>query len=124
MRRPGCRGPIIGIAGRAIQPIPAVWAELVRTLAPAERVHILAGGEGVLAKRGKWWRQVPNVEIHDIPTNDAWMRDHGPMFLLAAPAAPALVHWGYNAWGGKYPPFDRDVAGAAPGGGVARHAPL
>ena len=22
---------------------------------------------------------------------------------------PALIHWGYNAWGGKYPPFDRDV---------------
>jgi agmatine deiminase len=52
---------------------------------------------------------LPNVTLHDIPTNDAWTRDHGPTFLAGPPgAAPALVHWGYNAWGGKYPPFDQD----------------
>ena len=22
--------------------------------------------------------------------------------------APALIDWEYNAWGGKYPPFDKD----------------
>ena len=51
------------------------------------------------------------VILHDNPTNDAWCRDHGP----ASSSAPshgrreeAIVDWGYNAWGGKYPPFDLD----------------
>ena len=44
-------------------------------------------------------------------TNDAWCRDHGPAFLLNPQAADApriIVDWGYNAWGGKYPPFEQD----------------
>ncbi|HEY0678163.1 MAG TPA: agmatine deiminase family protein [Chitinophagaceae bacterium] len=45
------------------------------------------------------------------PTNDAWCRDHGPAFLVN-PNAPehkkVIVDWNYNAWGGKYPPFDLD----------------
>jgi agmatine deiminase len=44
-----------------------------------------------------------------VPTNDAWARDHGPTFLVGPRGSePALVDWGYNAWGGKYPPFDLD----------------
>ncbi|WP_290709191.1 agmatine/peptidylarginine deiminase, partial [Flavihumibacter sp. CACIAM 22H1] len=44
------------------------------------------------------------------PTNDAWCRDHGPAFLInpAAEQKKLVVDWGYNAWGGKYPPFDLD----------------
>ncbi len=51
----------------------------------------------------------PNVTLHDVPTNDVWARDHGAMFLSgASDLPPALVDWEYNAWGGKYPPFDLD----------------
>lgn len=44
------------------------------------------------------------------PTNDAWCRDHGPAFLLnnKEPQKKAIVDWGYNAWGNKYPPYDLD----------------
>ena len=45
------------------------------------------------------------------PTNDAWCRDHGPIFVNRSDAEDgeqAIVNWGYNAWGGKYPPFDLD----------------
>src|SRR6185295_1420765 len=53
--------------------------------------------------------KVTNVTLHDIPTNDAWCRDHGPTFLTGPKSLPpALVDWEYNAWGGKYPPFDLD----------------
>jgi agmatine deiminase len=93
------------------EPIPAVWQKLVRTLAEFEPVHVCAGGEAVMAAAQKMVGNVPNVTLHDIPTNDVWARDHGPMFL-SGPAAlePALVDWEYNAWGGKYPPFDLDNA--------------
>jgi agmatine deiminase len=49
------------------------------------------------------------IALHDIATNDVWERDHGPTFLAPPPGAPpAMIDWGYNAWGGKYPPFDKD----------------
>jgi agmatine deiminase len=93
------------------EPIPAVWATLVRTLAEFEPVHICAGGEAVMAEAKTRVGAMPNVVLHDIPTDDVWARDHGPMFL-SGPASlpPALVDWEYNAWGGKYPPYDLDNA--------------
>ena len=50
---------------------------------------------------------VPNVTLRDIPTNDAWMpRPWADVFGRPAGQPPALIDWRYNAWGGKYPPFD------------------
>ena len=55
-----------------------------------------------------------NVFFHHIKTNESWCRDHGPAFVLkkgkAGKTAAAVVDWGFNAWGGKYPPFDDDDA--------------
>src|SRR5690606_6098520 len=52
------------------------------------------------------------VQFHHNPTNDAWCRDHGPIFVQRETASgrreEVIVDWGFNAWGGKYPPFDRD----------------
>jgi agmatine deiminase len=52
------------------------------------------------------------VEFYFHPTNDAWCRDHGPAFLVKPGAIEpkAVVDWDFNAWGGKYPPFDLDNA--------------
>jgi agmatine deiminase len=93
------------------EPIPPLYAQLVRALARFERVNVLAGGAAVMAQAKSLVGDVANVTLHDIPTNDAWTRDHGPTFLVGPLGAPvALVDWGYNAWGGKYPPFDLDDA--------------
>lgn len=90
-------------------PIPEVWAALAGILAEREPVHILAGGEGVMAQARAMTGHLGNVVWHDIPTDDAWIRDHGPMFLVGPRGSePALVDWGYNAWGGKYPPYELD----------------
>jgi agmatine deiminase len=58
------------------------------------------------------------IEFYFNESNDAWCRDHGPAFLIqrrytsnaqhSVSNAKAIVDWGYNAWGGKYPPFDLD----------------
>ncbi|MBS0209005.1 MAG: agmatine deiminase family protein [Planctomycetes bacterium] len=91
------------------EPIPAVWAHLARTLAQFEPVQICAGGEGVMAEARALVGDTPNVTLHTIETNDAWMRDHGPMFLVGpAKSRPLLVDWGFNAWGGKYEAWDKD----------------
>lgn len=53
-----------------------------------------------------------NVVFHQFPTNDAWCRDHGAIFVSRCnPEAPLLaLDFQYNAWGGKYPPYDLDNA--------------
>ncbi len=54
-------------------------------------------------------RNDANIQFFFHPTNDAWCRDHGPAFLINRKEnKKAIVDWGYNAWGGKYPPFDLD----------------
>jgi agmatine deiminase len=95
------------------EPVPGEFAQFVRLLAEYEPVNILAGGKEVLPQARSLVGNLKNVHLHDIPTNDAWCRDHGPTFLCSplAPRAelpPALVNWEYNAWGGKYPPYDLD----------------
>jgi agmatine deiminase len=94
------------------EPVPEQFAQFVRTLAEFEPVHVNASGEALVeAKRLLRGKTKHPITIHDIPTNDAWCRDHGPIFLVGPPGSPpALVDWEYNAWGGKYPPFDADNA--------------
>lgn len=54
---------------------------------------------------------LPNewITYYEIPTNEPWCRDHGPIFLTRdSDPKLAIVDWDYNAWGNKYPPFDLD----------------
>ncbi len=54
-----------------------------------------------------------NVRFHPFPTNDAWCRDHGAIFVTRGGSAGAeglALDFRFNAWGGKYPPFDLDDA--------------
>lgn len=90
-------------------PIPQLYAHLAKMIARFEPVNILAGDPLVMQQAQALVGNLPNVTFWDIPTNDAWVRDHGPTFLVGPKdQPPALVDWGYNAWGGKYPPFDLD----------------
>ena len=73
------------------EPIPDVWAELVRTLAPFEPVHVLAGGDAVMRQSREKIGDLPNVVLHDVRTNDAWTRDHGPTFLAGPAGTPAAL---------------------------------
>jgi hypothetical protein len=49
------------------------------------------------------------VTFYNHPTNDAWCRDHGPIFVKNDRSGEvAVTDWVHNAWGGKYPPYDLD----------------
>jgi agmatine deiminase len=91
--------------------IPPIWVAIVRALARGEDVHILvnaaAPAEEVRALLAAADVPLARVQLHDVPTDDAWMRDHGPIFITRE-AEFAVVDWKYNAWGGKYPPWDQD----------------
>ncbi|MCE2835170.1 MAG: agmatine deiminase family protein [Chitinophagaceae bacterium] len=90
------------------------YTAFIRELAMVEKVRInvldeamRSGAQAMLETAGV---NMSSVEWFLHPTNDAWCRDHGPAFLLNPGAAQpkAVVDWDYNAWGGKYPPFDLD----------------
>lgn len=89
------------------------YAEFIKLLAEGEDVNINVANEAMkqkalrhLADAGADLKRV-NFFMH--PTNDAWCRDHGPAFLInPKEKKKMIVDWGYNAWGGKYPPFDLD----------------
>ncbi len=57
--------------------------------------------------------RLSKVRFHHIGTNECWTRDHGPAFVQRTrrgTVETAVVDWGFNAWGGKYPPWDADDA--------------
>jgi agmatine deiminase len=50
------------------------------------------------------------VEVIEIPIDDSWLRDSGPIFVRDQRGQVAAVHFRFNAWGGKYRPWDSDAA--------------
>ena len=51
-----------------------------------------------------------NTEIIEIEIDDSWVRDSGPIFVLAPDGARIGVHFGFNAWGEKFSPWAADEA--------------
>lgn len=90
------------------------YAQFVKALADSERVCINVVNDQMrnfaLQHLEKAQVNLDRVEFYLHPTNDAWCRDHGPAFLInpAARQKKVIVDWDYNAWGGKYPPYDLD----------------
>jgi agmatine deiminase len=92
-------------------------AGLIRLLVTLEEVHLNVPNDNyrriVTAFLKARLVNMRRVFFHFIPTNEAWARDHGPAFVLRkrrGKTEAAIVDWGFNAWGGKYPPWDADDA--------------
>lgn len=100
------------------------WPDKIHTIFPSYNLFIkeLAKGElvninilndamlkRVNAELNAIGTNMANVCFHMFKTNDAWCRDHGPAFLINEKEKKrAIVDWGYNAWGDKYP-YDLDT---------------
>lgn len=48
-----------------------------------------------------------SLRSHVIPNNDIWIRDYGPFFVKNS-TETEILDFGFNAWGGKFPPWDLD----------------
>ena len=94
------------------RPIPGVFAKIVAHTSRFEEVRINCAAP--LHSRAKRLcalagADMKRVSFYDHPTNDAWCRDHGPIFVKNRKTGEvAATDWVYNAWGGKYPPYDLD----------------
>ncbi len=101
---PGKFGPVEPVMVQAVAALSASEPVYINVLDAAHEKHVAALLEGHASAR--------RVKFHRFPTNDAWCRDHGALFVTgrAAGAEPLLaLNFGFNAWGGKYP-FELDNA--------------
>lgn len=53
---------------------------------------------------------VSRAQLFDHPTDDVWCRDHGPIFVQRRDGGMQIANWTFNAWGGKFSPWDKDNA--------------
>jgi agmatine deiminase len=90
------------------EPIPWVYADIVRHLSRVEEVNIIARNAAEKARAQEVLTR-SNVSLKDVrfhlwPTNRVWTRDSGPIFITRKnkDAPLALTHWRFNAWA-KYP---------------------
>jgi len=86
---------------RKFAPIPWVYGEVVRHLAPHERVRILVndaaheqGARSILQRVGA---SLDQVDFYRVPTDRVWTRDYCPLFVKG-PGARALTNWKFNGW--------------------------
>lgn len=99
----------------AFDNVPGIFVEMVRHLTAGELVRINVPDEAFAAHVRELLQQggvnLDAVRFHFNPTNDAWCRDHGPIYVVREREGKrerAILDWGYNAWGHKYPPYDLD----------------
>ncbi len=97
------------------EPVPAIFAELTKRLTDSELVRINVADENFAEQVRVVLRKasvdLSRVRFHFNPTNDAWCRDHGPIYVtrfVNGKRERAINDWGYNAWGNKYPPYNLD----------------
>ncbi|MCW1912264.1 agmatine deiminase family protein [Luteolibacter sp. GHJ8] len=90
----------------------AKFAEIAAAISRFETVRINAEGKehaAILELCNKAKAVPERVQLFDHPHNDVWCRDHGPIFLKHRETGEvAISDWGFNAWGGKFPPYDLD----------------
>lgn len=94
--------------------IPAAFVSFITTICQVQPVHVLTGPAGIQPAAHEMLADLSGVQLHPIATNDTWIRDFGPTFVRRKDDGSLVgVDWKYNAWGGKYPPYDDDARATA-----------
>jgi agmatine deiminase len=87
-------------------PIPWVYGEVVRHLAPGERVRILVEDAAAEQKAKRLLARVgaalAQLEFFRFPTDRVWTRDYCPLFVSDGKGCVDITNWIFNGWA-KYP---------------------
>jgi agmatine deiminase len=91
------------------KPAQQAFARVARAIAQAEPVTVLASARQYVNAR----ERLPlHIRVVEMSTNDAWVRDTGPSFVVHDSGELRAVAWRFNAWGGLrgglYFPWDAD----------------
>jgi len=100
-------------------------AEVARTIAEYEPVSMIVHPGPAVARAAAMCGDA--VDIVEIPIDDSWVRDSGPIYVVDGLERVA-TDWTFNGWGMKYAPWDQDdlVAGrwAELAGDQSRRIPM
>ncbi len=90
----------------------AKFAEIAAAITRFEIVRINALGRdhlGILSACNRAKAVPERLQLFDHAHDDVWCRDHGPIFVKNSNTGEvALTDWEFNAWGGKFPPWNLD----------------
>src|SRR5918911_56288 len=93
------------------EPIPWVYAEIVRVLHAHERVEVLCNGVEARDQAVRALRahdvNMARVGLHLVPTDRVWLRDSGPTAVAGPDGSITWVAWRFNAWA-KYENYRSD----------------
>ncbi|NMC27468.1 MAG: agmatine deiminase family protein [Syntrophomonadaceae bacterium] len=82
------------------------YGQIVDAVAEFEPVTVLVDpGDRDLVKN---FISALDITFLEIKHNDSWLRDNGPTFVVNQAGDVAGINWRFNAWGGKYQPWDLD----------------
>jgi agmatine deiminase len=91
------------------KPAQAAFAAVATAIAGGEPVSVGVSAAQYANARA---RLPPDIRVVELTSNDAWMRDCGPTFVIDGKGRRRGVDWTFNAWGGLqgglYFPWDRD----------------
>jgi agmatine deiminase len=94
--------------GQSLDQACADSAAVANAVAAFEPVTMIANpGADALAARAACG---DGVEVTELPLDDSWLRDCGPIYVVDDTGRRRAVHFAFNAWGGKFPPWERDAA--------------
>ncbi|WP_149495671.1 agmatine deiminase family protein [Roseiconus lacunae] len=101
--------------------IPDRFAAFIQAAVRFTDVHLIGSPElkaSAVPDRFNLPGQRYRVTWFEIPTNDCWIRDYGPTFVVGDSesnnaAERQAIDWTFNSWGGKYPPWNLDNAATA-----------
>jgi agmatine deiminase len=94
--------------GDLIAQARAQYAIVANAIAQFEPVTMIANeGEDAAQARAACGS---GVEVVALPLDDSWLRDCGPIYVYSDRRERVAVHFRFNAWGGKFPPWEHDAA--------------
>ncbi|WP_371225620.1 agmatine deiminase family protein [Roseovarius sp. 2305UL8-3] len=82
------------------------WADVANIVAEYEPVTMAVRAQDKKAAQKMLSSQ---IELIEMPLNDAWSRDSGPMIVKNAAGQRRIAGFTFNGWGGKFPPYDDDM---------------
>jgi agmatine deiminase len=82
--------------------VTPVFVEIACAISRFERVLIVApAGGSILDQLRDAGADLSRISVHELPTNDTWSRDFGPITIYDN-GAPVLLDFGFNGWGLKF----------------------
>ena len=98
-----------------LKDVEEVYCQMIQALTLGERVRLLVDNleeqirvSAILKKRNI---DLESVQFFHTPTQDVWIRDYGPNFIVQNTQDDKYLgynRWRFNAWGGKYEDLAKD----------------